>query len=158
LVFGKAVAFLNPAFELVLSPIDRVEVIVGESAPLLLDATFKLFPVPFDSIPVHDALLFFCLPLHLILLPSMQPGNQLKEKAPPILDGASSSPINVDLDTGARPSDLNTRLSHAATFLDDYIAVTATSADCEVAISVDALFFTQRSDAVLPAEPLGARW
>jgi len=74
------------------------------------------------------------------------------------LDGASRSPINVDVDTGTRPSDFNTRLSHAAAFLDDYIAVTASPADREVAVSVDALFFTQRSDAVLPAEPLGARW
>ena len=68
------------------------------------------------------------------------------------MDGASRSPINVDVDTGTRPSDLNTRLSHATAFLDDYIAVTATPADREVAVSVDALLFTQRSDAVLPSE------
>jgi hypothetical protein len=58
LVCGCATAFtaVTFAFELLLSPIDGVEVIVGESAPLLLDAAFELLPVSFDSIPVHDAL------------------------------------------------------------------------------------------------------
>jgi hypothetical protein len=55
------------------------------------------------------------------------------------LDGASRLP-NVDVDTGTRPSDLNTRLSHAAAFLDDDIAVTDSSADRDVAVAVDAFF------------------
>jgi hypothetical protein len=58
------------------------------------------------------------------------------------LDGASRSPINLDVDTGTRSSDLNTRLSHAAPLLDDHITVTGTPADGEVTVSV----------------PLGARW
>jgi hypothetical protein len=44
-----------------LPPIDDVEVVVGEPTPLLLDVALELLPVPFQSIPVHDALLFFCL-------------------------------------------------------------------------------------------------
>jgi hypothetical protein len=55
LVLGKAVAFLNLPFELLLPPIDDVEIIIGEAAPLLLGLAFELLPVTFDSIPVHDA-------------------------------------------------------------------------------------------------------
>ena len=56
LVLGKAVAFLNLALELVLPPIDDVEVVVGEPTPLLLGSALELFPVPFDSIPVRRAI------------------------------------------------------------------------------------------------------
>jgi hypothetical protein len=59
LVLGKAVAFLNLTLKLLLSPIDYIEVIVGEPAPFLLGSALELLPVAFDSIPVHDALLFF---------------------------------------------------------------------------------------------------
>ena len=34
-----------------MSPIDYIEVIVGQSAPLLLGSALELLPVPFDSIP-----------------------------------------------------------------------------------------------------------
>jgi hypothetical protein len=44
---------LNLALQLVLPPIDDVEVVVGEATPLLTDLALELFPVPFDSIPVH---------------------------------------------------------------------------------------------------------
>jgi hypothetical protein len=63
-----------------------------------------------------------------------------------------------DVDTGTRPSDLNTRLSHAAALLDCYIVVTDAPANRYVAVAVDAFFVTQRPDAVLPADPVRARW
>src|SRR6266699_6444456 len=56
LILGKAVAFLNLALELFLPPIDYVEVVVGEPAPLLLDSALELLPVPFDLVPIHDPL------------------------------------------------------------------------------------------------------
>jgi hypothetical protein len=80
-----------------------------------------------------------------------------KKEAPPNLDGANRS-SNVDVDTGARPPDLNVRLSHAAALLDGYIAVTDAPADRDVAIAVNTFFVAQRPDAVLPANPLRARW
>jgi hypothetical protein len=39
------------------SSIDDVEIVVGEPTPLLLYSALELLPVPFHSIPVHDALL-----------------------------------------------------------------------------------------------------
>ena len=56
LVLGEAVALLNLALQLVLPSVDYVEVIVGEPTPLLLGSALELFPVPFDSIPVHGAI------------------------------------------------------------------------------------------------------
>src|SRR5262245_720912 len=82
---------------------------------------------------------------------------KIKSKTPPIEAGANGSP-NVDVDTGTRPSDLNTRLAHAAALLDHYIAVTDAPPDRDVAVAVDAFFLAQRPDAVLPADPVGARW
>src|SRR5262245_36496928 len=82
---------------------------------------------------------------------------KIKSKTPPIEAGANGSP-NVDVDTGTRPSDLNARLSHAATLLDHYIAVTNAPADRDVAVAVDAFFLAQRPDAVLPADPVCAPW
>src|SRR5438067_12304561 len=55
-VLGEAVALLNLALQLVLPSVDYVEVIVGEPTPLLLGSALELFPVPFDSIPVHGAI------------------------------------------------------------------------------------------------------
>src|SRR5205809_3862417 len=40
----------------VLPSVDYIEVIVGEPTPLLLGSALELFPVPFDSIPVHGAI------------------------------------------------------------------------------------------------------
>src|SRR5262249_45491598 len=82
---------------------------------------------------------------------------RLKAKAPPNQGGANRSP-NVDVDPGTRPSDLNTGLPHAAALLDHYIAVTNAPPDRDVAVAVDAFFLAQRPDAVLPADPLRARW
>ena len=42
------------SFELVLPPVDDVEVIVSEPTPLLLGSALELLPVSFDSIPVHE--------------------------------------------------------------------------------------------------------
>lgn len=56
MVLRKPVSFLNLAFKLLSTPIDNVEVIVGEPAPLLLGPALELLPVALDSILVHDAL------------------------------------------------------------------------------------------------------
>src|SRR5262249_61448518 len=80
----------------------------------------------------------------------------VKRKAPPILGGAFRS-IDVESETGTRPSDLDARLAHAAALLDDDTAVTIASADRDVAIPVHAVPVAQRTDAVFPAEALGAR-
>ena len=80
-----------------------------------------------------------------------------ERKGPAQSGGANGSP-NVDIDAGTRPSDLNTRLSHAAALLDCYIAVADAPADRDVAVAVDAFFLAQRPDAVLPADPVRARW
>jgi hypothetical protein len=83
--------------------------------------------------------------------------SRLKGKAPPQSGGANGSP-KFDVDTRTRPSDLNTRLSYAAALLDCHIAVTDAPANRYVAVAVDAFFVTQWSHAVLPADPLRARW
>jgi len=79
-----------------------------------------------------------------------------ERKGPAQSGGANRSP-NVDVDAGTRPSNLNTRLSHAAALLDCYIAVTDAPANRYVAVAVHALFVTQRPDAVFPADPVRAR-
>ncbi|MBV8243677.1 MAG: hypothetical protein JOY75_23090 [Hyphomicrobiales bacterium] len=73
------------------------------------------------------------------------------------MGGADTSP-NVEVDTRTRPSDLNTRLARAAALLDDDIAVTDAPANRYVAVAVDAFLVAQRADAVLPADPVRARW
>src|ERR1700730_1853374 len=56
LIFGQPVALLNLAFELVAFPVDRGQVVVGELGPLFLDLAFDLFPVSFNTIPIHACL------------------------------------------------------------------------------------------------------
>src|SRR5262245_45985221 len=63
LVLGNAIPLLYAANQLVLLPVDGRQVIVGQFAPLLLHLAGKLLPVPFDSIPVHDSLLWKVTPL-----------------------------------------------------------------------------------------------
>jgi hypothetical protein len=58
LVLRKPVSFLNLALKLVSPPIYDVEIVIGKTSPLLLGSTLELLPVSFNSIPVHDALLF----------------------------------------------------------------------------------------------------
>jgi len=53
LVPRHAVALLKPAAELRASTLDDVEIVVGEFAPLLLSLAFELFPIAFNSIPIH---------------------------------------------------------------------------------------------------------
>src|SRR6476660_8477034 len=52
-VLRDPVRFLDLAGELVALARDRVDLIVGELAPLFLDLAGQLLPVPFDAIPVH---------------------------------------------------------------------------------------------------------
>jgi len=56
-----------------------------------------------------------------------------KRKSPVHFGRGWKSPIYLDIDTGTRPPDLNTRFSHATALLDGYITV-ATSADGQVAV------------------------
>jgi hypothetical protein len=53
LVPRHAVALLKPAAELHALTLDDVEIVVGELAPLLLSLAFELFPIAFNSIPIH---------------------------------------------------------------------------------------------------------
>src|SRR5262249_60091489 len=53
LVLRHAVALLKPAAELRALTLDDVEIVVGQLAPLLLNLAFELFPIAFNSIPIH---------------------------------------------------------------------------------------------------------
>src|SRR5262245_60377494 len=53
LVLRHAVALLKPAAELHALTLDDVKIIVGELAPLLLNLAPELFPIAFDTIPIH---------------------------------------------------------------------------------------------------------
>ena len=53
LVLGDAVAFLDLAGKPFAAALDAVEVVVGETAPLLLDRALQLLPVTFDDVAVH---------------------------------------------------------------------------------------------------------
>jgi hypothetical protein len=61
-----------------------------------------------------------------------------QKKPRPVRGGACRLTINLDVDTGTRPSDLNIRLADAAPLLDNDIAAAGTPADREVAVPVDA--------------------
>ena len=41
------------SFKLVLPPINDIQIVIGEPAPLFFGLALELFPVPFDAIPVH---------------------------------------------------------------------------------------------------------
>lgn len=56
-VFAEAIAFLQLAFELFAAARDLVEIVIGEMTPFLLHLAFDLFPISFDSIPIHCSLL-----------------------------------------------------------------------------------------------------
>jgi hypothetical protein len=56
LIFREAIPFLNFAFQLILTTVDHIEIIVGELAPLLLNVAFDLLPISLDPIPVHFSL------------------------------------------------------------------------------------------------------
>src|SRR5262245_3172553 len=53
LVLGVAVLFLEDADQPVGPAVDTVEVVVGEVAPHLLDATAKLLPIALKNVGIH---------------------------------------------------------------------------------------------------------
>src|SRR5690349_15104559 len=56
-VLADAIRFLDLARQLIALAGDRVDVVVGELAPLLFYLAFKLLPVSFNRVPVHCDLL-----------------------------------------------------------------------------------------------------
>jgi hypothetical protein len=56
-VLVDAVLLLDLSDQLIALSRDDVKVAVGELSPLLLHLAFELFPVAFDTIPVHTWLL-----------------------------------------------------------------------------------------------------
>jgi hypothetical protein len=55
------VPLLDLAGQLFPASFDGFELVVGQLGPLLLGLALKLFPIPFNSIPVHDLLSCFDL-------------------------------------------------------------------------------------------------
>src|ERR1700692_4285972 len=55
LLFGDAVALLDPSDELVLLTADHLPIVVGQFAPFLAKLTAELLPYPFYLIPVHNS-------------------------------------------------------------------------------------------------------
>jgi hypothetical protein len=53
----QPVAFLNFTLELIETTVDLIKVVIRELTPLLLDLAFELFPISFDSVPIHDFVL-----------------------------------------------------------------------------------------------------
>jgi hypothetical protein len=53
LILGVSVPLLQPTFELVALAVDGGKIIVRQFRPLLFDLAFDLFPIPFNSVPVH---------------------------------------------------------------------------------------------------------
>jgi len=56
-LFGDSVGFLDFTERPVASAVNDVQVAMGHPAPMLLEATFGLFPVAFNAIPIHLRLL-----------------------------------------------------------------------------------------------------
>src|SRR6478609_10308863 len=56
-ILRHTIALLKPAGEFRPFALDHVEVVVGELAPLLLSLAFELFPVAFNTVPIHCLLL-----------------------------------------------------------------------------------------------------
>src|SRR6185312_3417544 len=54
LIFRYSVALLNFAFQLILTTLDGIQIIVREFAPLFFDLSLDLLPVSFNTVPVHD--------------------------------------------------------------------------------------------------------
>ena len=57
IVLCLAIALLDYAFQLFALARYDIKIVVSELAPLFLDLALDLFPVTFDAVPVHDALL-----------------------------------------------------------------------------------------------------
>src|SRR5687768_7726235 len=58
LVLGITIVFLQAAFEFVATSFNDVKIVISEFAPLLLRLALEFLPVSFDTVPVHDALLY----------------------------------------------------------------------------------------------------
>ena len=56
-ILRDTIALLKPPGEFSPFALDHVEVVVGELAPLLLSLAFELFPVAFNTVPIHCLLL-----------------------------------------------------------------------------------------------------
>ena len=56
-IFSDAVHFLNLSGKLIVLACNHIQMIIGKLAPLLFDIALELFPVSFDTIPVHFFLL-----------------------------------------------------------------------------------------------------
>ena len=57
LILGVTVPLLQPNFELVALTVDGGQIIVRQFPPLLFDLAFDLFPIPFNTVPVHGDIL-----------------------------------------------------------------------------------------------------
>jgi hypothetical protein len=57
LIAFDTIALLQATNELVLLPLDRLEVVIGELAPLCANVSPKLLPLTFNLIPIHRSLL-----------------------------------------------------------------------------------------------------
>jgi hypothetical protein len=56
-IFGDAISFLDPAGKSTAPAGGHIHVIIGEPAPLQFGFALELFPVAFDTIPVHCCVL-----------------------------------------------------------------------------------------------------
>ena len=57
-VLGDTIRFLNFADKFVAFACNHIDLVIGELAPLLLDAAFDLFPITFNTIPVNVGFLY----------------------------------------------------------------------------------------------------
>jgi len=57
LILGVTVPLLQPTFELVALAVNGGQIIVSKLRPLLFDLAFDLFPIPFNTVPVHGDIL-----------------------------------------------------------------------------------------------------
>ena len=55
---AKAAAIRGEAEKLITLARNHIQLIVGKLAPLFLDIAFELFPVAFNTVPVHFVLLY----------------------------------------------------------------------------------------------------
>ena len=110
LVPRHAVALLKPAAELRALTLDDVEIIFGELALLLLNLAFELFPIAFNSIPIHRVSLSLrCFPGVVLrsLGGNVQPENPTRQQRFRCADPRAASEKDVgvaDLWGRLRPS------------------------------------------------------
>src|SRR5262245_55068532 len=56
LVASDAVAFLNPAHELLGLALDEVQIVIGQHTPLLANLALELIPLSLERVLIHDVL------------------------------------------------------------------------------------------------------